>query len=101
MKSTRQENTKIFELLELMQKHTCLPQNYPLHHVASPMDEEKIIKPSVYHALELIENMVRDSLDALRIFKILKMVVCTHTCENTQRLICIAIREAIILKYIV
>ena len=91
---------KVSELLELMSDNTCLPHNYPMHHNISQEKEEKLIKPSVFHALDLVEKMLRNNLDPKGVLKIFKLVICTHEHEPTQVYLCNAIREEIIFKYI-
>jgi len=91
---------KVSELLELMADNTCLPHNYPMHQGVCLEKEEKLIKPSVFHALDLVEKMLRNNLDPKGVLKIFKLVICTHEHEQVQTYLCNAIREEIIFKYI-
>jgi len=94
------QNEKVLELLELISDNTCRPNNYPMHQVMCQEKEEKLIKPSVFHALDLVEKMLRNNLDPKGIIKIFKLVICTHEHEYMQTYLCNAIREEIIFKYI-
>jgi len=91
---------KILELLALISDNTCRPINYPMHKIICAEKEEKLIKPSVFHALGLVDKMLRDNLEPQGIVKIFKLVICTHDDHHIQAYLCNAIREEIIFKYI-
>lgn len=91
---------KITELLDLMSENNCRPYLYPMHSIANEQEEEQLIRPSVFHALGLVEKMLLEDLEPLDTFKILKFVVCTHKDNDMQKLLCNSIREEIIFKYI-
>ena len=94
------KNQKVFQLLDLISENTCRPLHYPMHQVLCEEKEEKIIRPYVFHALDLVDKMLVKDLDPKDIFKTFKLVLCSHKHEEVKRYLCNAIREEIIFKYI-
>jgi len=91
---------KIEELLTIMGEHTCKVNTSLPHKIANENDIERIIKPCVYHAIELVEKMLKNNLEPLQVFKTFKLVLCTHQDNDMQNLLCHSIREGIIYKYV-
>jgi len=93
---------KIEELLELMSEHTENPSPfYPSYDEIDDKYREDILQPMTYLAMELVEKMLENEMEPMKVLKTFKLVICSHKNDDMHNLFCETIKNKIISTYLI
>ena len=96
---------KVVLLLEIMSEDLTLNDderynNTMLSLVINEMNDYYLVKSAVFFALELVDEMLNTDKEPLEVSSSIQKLACKHENSLMQKLMCNAIKENIIRKYL-
>jgi len=100
-----QTPNKVISLLEIMSEGFSINDHghynsKMLSQVINEMNDYYLVQSAVHFALELVEEMINTDKEPLEVSKSIQKLACNHRNSLMEKLMCNAIKENIISKYL-